>query len=144
MAGSLTRKRTKARRALVQAVYSWQMSDADCSELEREFESNGSLKKADKEFFNQALRAIIFRSQDYDALFVPLLDRKIESLDKVELALLRLGTFELKDRVDVPYKVVINEWVEQAKIFGAEDSHKYINGILDRLTDTLRATEREA
>ena len=69
------------------------------------------------------------------------LDRKAEALDPVEQAILLLGTFELSERIDVPYRVVINECVELAKSYGATDSHKYINGVLDKLVPALRAAE---
>jgi len=72
----------------------------------------------------------------------PLLDREVKSLDPVEISLLRLGLYELAHRIDVPYKVVINEAVELAKVFGATDGHKYINGVLDRASKELRALER--
>ena len=73
----------------------------------------------------------------------PLLDRAVKALDPVERALLYLGTYELAYRVDVPFKVVINEAVELAKVFGATDSHKYVNGVLDKLAAILRPLERK-
>ena len=76
-----------------------------------------------------------------EALFSPSLDRKLEELDPIERNLLRLGTFELRDRIDVPYKVVINEAVALAKKFGATDSHRYINGVLDKVAKELRTVE---
>jgi len=133
--------RRHARRALVQAVYQWQMTDVDTQTVETQFEDDGSLAKADREFFREMLRGVLQGSDELDACFQPHLDRKLKELDKVELALLRLGTFELKERLEVPFRVVINEYVELAKTFGAEDSHKYINGILDKLSNVLRATE---
>lgn len=81
---------------------------------------------------------------ELDGAFAPLLDRPLEEIDPVELAILRLSTYELKNRVDVPYKVVINEGIELAKVFGATDGHKFVNGILDKLAPTLRATEVSA
>jgi N utilization substance protein B len=75
---------------------------------------------------------------------VPVLDREIDSLDLVEKALLYMGVFEFVHRIDIPYKVVINECIELAKVFGATDSHKYVNGVLDKLVKTLRSIELEA
>lgn len=134
--------RRRARRALVQAVYQWQMSGADTSAVEQEFLAAEALAKADVEFFQELLRGVLHHSDEVDALFAPLLDRAVASLDQVELAILRLGAFELKSRIDVPYRVVIDEYVQLAKLFGAEDSYKYINGVLDRLAGDIRKIER--
>ncbi len=141
--GSSSWARRHARRALVQAVYQWQMTNADTQVVEKQFEDDGSLAKADREFFRELLRGVFFDSNQLDECFQPHLDRKLKELDKVELALLRLGTFELKERLDVPFRVVIDEYVELAKTFGAEDSHKYINSILDKLSNVLRAGEQQ-
>jgi len=134
--------RRRARRALVQAVYQWQMSEADTSVVENEFLAAEALVKADVEFFQELLRGVLQHSDEVDVLFAPLLDRSLASLDQVELAILRLGAFELKNRIDVPYRVVIDEYVQLAKLFGAEDSYKYINGVLDRLAGDIRKIER--
>jgi len=85
---------------------------------------------------------VLPHSAEIDELFVAYLDRELSSLDQVELAILRLGAFELKHRVDVPYRVVIDEYVELAKLFGAQDSYKYVNGVLDRLAREVRQIER--
>jgi N utilization substance protein B len=81
---------------------------------------------------------------ELDALLEPLLDRKLSELDPVERSLLRLGAFELRERIDVPYRVVINEAVALAKKFGASESFRYVNGVLDRLATDLRAPEVSA
>jgi N utilization substance protein B len=136
--------RRRSRRALLQAVYQWQMTGADTSAIERDLTEDGALKKADREFFKALLRGVAFGTAELDALLAPALDRKVEDLDKVELALLRLGAYELKHRIDVPFRVVIDEYVELAKVYGAEESFKYINGVLDRLAQELRALEHSA
>ena len=142
--GSSSWARRHARRVLVQAVYQWQMTDADTNAVEKQFAEDGSLAKADRDFFRELLRGVILGSEALDECFQPYLDRKLKELDKVELALLRLGTFELKERIEVPFRVVIDEYVELAKTFGAEDSHKYINGILDKLSNVLRVDEQQS
>lgn len=134
--------RRRARRAALQAVYQWQMTAADAYAVEQEFVESGALKKADEDFFRALLRGVMFSSGDLDQLLMPLLDRRVEELDKVELALLRLGAYELRERPDVPFRVVIDEYVGLAKVFGAEDGFKYINGVLDRLAIQLRPLER--
>jgi transcription antitermination protein NusB len=133
--------RRQSRRALVQAVYQWQMSDSEASSIEADFVDSGSLEKADLEFFQELLRGVISQQAELDALIEPLLDRKLSALDQIELALLRLGTLELKNRIDVPYRVVIDQYVDLAKTFGAEEGHKYINGVLDKLAGILRPLE---
>jgi transcription antitermination protein NusB len=136
--------RRRSRRALLQAVYQWQMTGADTTGIERDLTEEGSLKKADREFFQALLRGVAFGTEELDALLAPVLDRKVAELDKVELALLRLGAYELKHRIDVPFRVVIDEYVELAKVYGAEESFKYVNGVLDRLAQDLRALEHSA
>jgi len=133
--------RRRARRALVQAVYQWQMADGDLVRIEADFLSSGSLDKADVEFFRELLGATLTNVGELDEQLLPLLDRELSSLDQIELAVLRLGALELKDRIDIPYRVVISEYVELAKTFGAEDGHKYVNGVLDKLALTLRPLE---
>lgn len=133
--------RRRARRALVQAVYKWQMTDADAQKVAAEFQDSGALAKADQEFFDDLLKGVLLRCPELDELLIPNLDRKLTELDNVELAVLRLGTFELKNRTDVPYRVVIDEYIELAKLFGAEDGHKYVNGVLNKLAHSLRSVE---
>lgn len=136
--------RHHTRKVLMQAVYQWQMTGAEVPDLLAEYRAAGALKKADPAFFEALLRGVVNQTGLIDARLEPVLDRKVADLDKVELALLRLGAYELEHRIDVPYKVVIDEYVELAKRFGAEDSYKYVNGVLDRLASTLRALEYAA
>ncbi|MEQ9003344.1 MAG: transcription antitermination factor NusB [Pseudomonadales bacterium] len=133
--------RHHTRKVLMQAIYQWQMTAVEVPALLAEYRAAGALKKSDPEFFETVLRAVVNHAEALDAHLAPLLDRKVGDLDKVELALLRLGAYELEHRIDVPYRVVIDEYVELAKRFGAEDSYKYINGVLDRLAASLRAIE---
>ncbi|MGV6807743.1 MAG: transcription antitermination factor NusB [bacterium] len=138
---SLPSQRKKARSLLVQALYQWQLSGADISQIEAEFCVDNDMSKVDREFFHELLHSIPKQLSDIDALYEPLLDRKPGDLDPVSLAVLRVGTYELKQRIDVPYKVVINEAVNLAKKFGPTDAHKYINGIMDRVAAKLRQVE---
>lgn len=137
------RGRRKARRALVQALYQWQMNEASAAHLAAEFSASGTLKGADRPFFNQVLETALARVKELDGLYEGALDRARERLDGVELAILRLGVCELLCREDVPVPVVINEYVELAKVFGAQDSHKYINGVLDKLAPQVRRPAAE-
>ena len=99
------------------------------------------LAGADEAFFTECLAGVLQQHADVDALFTPYLDRAIDALDHVERAILRAGTFELRSRPDVPARVAIDEWVELAKGFGAEESFRYVNGVLDRVAHDLRGAE---
>ena len=133
-------KRRKARRLILQALYQWLIAKADPLDILKEFrEENGG--KIDWEYFQEVFIEIPKQVDILDAHLQPLLDRDASALDPIEQALLYLGTFELASRIDVPYKVVINECIDIAKEFGATDSHKYINGVLDKLAPTLRTLE---
>ena len=133
------RARRQARRALLQALYAWQIAGAEVEDLHEQSADN--LRRADGRFFDDCLRGVVQGVDALDALFASYLDRSVDALDHVERAILRAGAFELKERLDVPARVVINEWVELAKTFGATDSFKYVNGVLDRVARTARAAE---
>lgn len=136
-------QRRKARTLIVQALYQWHISKSEPLEIEAQFhEQNGG--KIDWEYFSEVFLEIPKQQEVLDQHISPLLDRELKSLDPVERALLYLGTFELANRIDIPYRVVINECVELAKTFGATESHKYINGVLDKLAKTLRPVELSA
>ncbi len=138
---SLPSTRRKARQLLVQALYQWQVSGSDIGTIEAEFHTDNNMSKVDTEFFAELLHGIPGRLDEIDAVYEPHLDRKSQDLDPVSRALLRMGTYELSFRVDVPYKVAINEAVNLAKKFGPTDAYKYINGILDKVAATTRALE---
>jgi transcription antitermination protein NusB len=133
--------RRRARRLLAQALYQWQLGGADVAEIERQFKSTEEFARVDASFFHEVLRGVVASVEELDTLIEPLLDRKLKDLDQVERALLRLGTYELTHRIDVPWRVIIDECVALARTFGAEASHKYINAVLDALARALRARE---
>mgnify|MGYP001157094821 FL=1 len=135
--------RRKARRALAQAAYQWQFANSDLAQLQTEF-AERALDKADDEFFADILARMINHSDELDAMLAPLLDRPIEQLDLVERGVLRLAAVELSERIDVPYRVVIDEYVELTKLFGSEDAHKFVNGVLDKLSAQQRHLEVNA
>ncbi len=133
--------RRKARRFTLQALYQWQLAGAAVSDIEAQFLANQDFAKVDREYFHDLLHGVLGQVKTLDDLLTPYLDRRVEELSQVEKAILRLGAFELKERQDVPYRVVINEGIELAKVFGAEDSFKYVNGVLDKLARQLRYAE---
>jgi N utilization substance protein B len=141
---TLAAERRKARHYAMQALYQWHMADAALNVIEAEFRSDYDFNHVDLEYFQALLHGVPASVDELEAVFEPLLDRNIKDLDPIERTLLRMGTFELKERIDVPYKVVINEAVALAKKFGASESHKYINGVLDKAARQLREAETSA
>ena len=138
---ALAAQRRKARHFGLQALYQWTLSGASAADIEAEFRVDNDFQHTDGEYFSAVLKGVVADVDALEALFSPTLDRKLDELDPIERNLLRLGTFELRDRIDVPYKVVINEAVALAKKFGATDSHRYINGVLDKVARDLRTVE---
>ena len=136
--------RRRARRALVQAVYQWQMTRTPVAELEDDFAASGALDKADAAFFSEILRLALLKTGELDAVIEPWLDRPLDKLDNVERAVLRLATCELLHRIDVPFRVVIDEYVDLTKLFGAEEGHRFINGVLDKVARSVRKSETDA
>ena len=133
--------RRKARRYALQALYQWQLAGTALSDIEAQFLATNDMEKVDRTYFHDLLHGVPTQVGELDEALRPFLDRRVEELSQVEKALLRLGAFELKERLDVPYRVVINEGIELAKVFGAEDSFKYVNGVLDKLARRLRSAE---
>ena len=138
---SLIARRRKARHFGLQALYQWTLSGASATDIEAEFRVDNDFQHTDSEYFSAVLRGVTADVESLENLFSPALDRAIDELDPIERNLLRLGTFELRDRIDVPYKVVISEAVALAKKFGATDSHKYVNAVLDNTARDLRKVE---
>lgn len=139
-----SKARHQARRLLLQALYQWQLTGASAGEIDRQFREEQPVRQADLDYFSELLRRIISLHGELDQAMAPLLDRPIDQLTPVERAILLIGSYELIHRIDVPYPVVINESIELAKSFAAPDSHKYVNGILDRLAAQFRGPEVEA
>ncbi len=136
------RARTKARHTAVQALYQWFLTDKDSIDIIAEFENNEhKLAKTDVDYFKTLFRGVIGNKSDLEQHFSDLVDRPLEELDYIERAILLIGCYELQHCIEMPYRVVVNESVELAKTFGAEESHKYINGVMDKLARQLRQTE---
>ncbi|ABI55734.1 transcription antitermination factor NusB [Alkalilimnicola ehrlichii MLHE-1] len=161
--GQGRRARARARELALLALYQWQMTGQDLGAIEAqhlEIDPEEPPVEAgddehypryphdglDRPYFRALLHGVPARLNDLDQALEPLLDRPLRTLDPLEKALLRLGAWELSERMDTPWRVIINEAVNLAKRFGAEQSHRYINGVLDKLARglPLRATEIEA
>ena len=136
-----TRGRSWARRLAMQALYQWQMTGQDPAAIYAQFQADQDLSKADPSYFEELVQQVPARVEAIDAAIIPFLDRPLPQIDPVELAILRLAGYELLQRLDVPYRVVINEAVELAKKFGAEQGHRFINGVLDKAARKLRPQE---
>lgn len=130
--------RRRARECAVQALYSWQLSKNDIADVEHQFLTEQEVKDVDVAYFRGLLSGAAVNAGMLDQLMAPYLSRQLDELGQVERAVLRIALFELKMREDVPYKVAINEAIELAKTFGAEDSHKFVNGVLDKVAPTIR------
>ncbi len=143
--GHTAATRRMARHYAMQALYQWHMTGNSLNSIEAEFRTDNDMSKVDVEYFHDILHGVPEHLSDIDAVYEPfLVERSLEELDAITRALLRLANYEFKFRIDVPYKVVINEAVSLAKKFGAEDSHKFINGVLDKSAVVLRAPEVNA
>ena len=136
--------RQKARSLALQALYSWQMAGQSLNEIEAQFRTDNDFSDVDGAYFHEILHGVPRLKGELDEAFLPCLDRPLDEVDPVELAILRLSAYELRNRVDVPYRVVINEGIELAKVYGATDGHKFVNGVLDKLAPRLRGAEVRA
>lgn len=137
----MSQARSLARRCAVQALYQWQLTSLDLGEIERQFVEEHGLGKAEVSYFSELLHGVPGRLDVIDAALGEFVDRAIPDIDPVERAILRIGCYELMFRVDVPYRVVLNESITLAKSFGATQSHKYVNGILDKIAGKHRSAE---
>lgn len=142
---NLAARRRKARHYAMQALYQWHMNRVSLADIEAEFRADYDFDPVDLAYFQELLHQVPANLDTLEETFEPfLIDRSLEELGPVERALLRMGTYELAERIDVPFKVAINESVALAKKFGAAESHKYINGVLDKVAQSLRAPEYKA
>jgi len=137
----VSRARSRSRRLALQALYQWQVTGDDLGEIINHFLVEHPQRNFEVDYFRDLVRGVPARLDVLDQTLEPFLDRPIEEVDLVERALLRMGAYELADHLEVPYKVVINEAVELAKLFGAEQSHRYVNGVLDKVARVLRPAE---
>jgi N utilization substance protein B len=137
----MSKARSRARRLAMQGLYEWQMSDNVPQDIFNNYKQQHDLNNVDIDYFQTLLMGVPDHLQELDQSVSPFLSRPLKDVDPIELAILRLAAYELIHRLDVPYRVVINEAVELAKTFGAEAGHKFVNGILDKLAATTRSAE---
>ncbi len=136
--------RSRARRRAMQAIYAWQMAGGDVASVIAQFAHEQAHEVADLEYFEDLVRGVMQHHADLDAALLPFVDREVAQVDPIERAVLRLAAYELQHRLDVPYRVVINEAIEIVKRFGAEHGHTYVNGVLDPAAVEWRGAEVQA
>ncbi len=132
--------RTVARQTAVQALYQWQMTGQNLNDIEQQFYLERHVKTAQRSYFKELLHGIPAQLDVLDQALGEFVDRAVEKIDPVERAILRIGVYELFNRPDVPYKVVINESINLAKRYGATESHKYVNSVLDKIAHKQRSS----
>lgn len=130
-----------ARERAVQALYQQILNHTPVDLLDAQFMEDAFMLKVDLELFRRIVRGVSANEESLDEAYSPLLDRPLAEIDPIEQAILRLGAFELIHTPEIPRAVAINEAVEMAKLYGATESHKYINGVLDKLADRVRLNE---
>jgi N utilization substance protein B len=136
--------RARARRRALQAVYAWQMSGGLVEQVIAQFAHEQAHEIADLEYFDDLVRGVVKHRASLDEALIGYLDRPVEEVDPIERAVLRLSAYELIHRLDVPYRVVLNEAIEIAKRFGSEHGHTYVNGVLDKAAADWRTPEFSA
>ena len=130
--------RHKARHFALQAIYQWQLTQLSPTEIERQFLEDQPVRGADLDYFHDLVSGVVNNVSEIDETYAPHLSRRLEDLDQVDKAVLRLGTFELLYRQEVPFRVVINESIILAKEFAEQDSHKFVNGVLDKVIKAIK------
>jgi N utilization substance protein B len=140
----MVRGRRRARERAMQALYQWQIQDQPIKDVCNQFLEDDQGAGVDIDYFKEIVLGAAEQRDDLDARISAFADRDLSQLDPVEHAILWVGFYELLHRIDVPYRVVLDEAVELARIYGAEDGHKYVNAVMDRAAAELRAVERRA
>jgi transcription antitermination protein NusB len=133
--------RRRSRELALQGLYQWLLSGSDAVVIAAELAQSDDFNKSDVAYFRTLLNGVIDHASELEVRVAPLLDRAVKDLSPIERAILLLAGFELMHELKVPYRVVINEAVELAKVFGGTDGHKYVNGVLDKLAAQLRELE---
>lgn len=141
--GTGSRARSLARKLAMQALYQWQLTQQTAAEIKQQYLESEDSAGVDEDHFVELVTQCIARNEEITTALKPFVDRPLEQLDPVEAAILMVGMYELQQRPDIPYRVVINEGVDLCKRFGATDAHKYINAVLDRAAREIRAAERQ-
>ncbi len=137
----VAKARGKSRRLAMQAIYQWQMTGDSITDIKQQFFDENNKSKFDSEFFSESVSGVASSISELDPLLEKYMSRSVESVDPVERSILRLATYEFINRLDVPYRVVLNEAVNIAKEYCAENSHTFVNAVLDKVAKEIRVTE---
>jgi len=137
----LAKARGKSRRLAMQAVYQWQMTGDNITDIKQQFFDENNMSQLDAEFFSELVSGVASSISDLDVLLEKYMSRSAESVDPVERSILRLATYEFLNRFDVPYRVVLNEAVNITKEYCAENSHTFVNAVLDKVAKEVRHLE---
>lgn len=138
---SFPERRRQARQTAMQALYQWEINKSDITLIENQFIQREHFQKVDAEYFKEILHGVVLEINNIDNYIKRYIDRDITELDPVELTVARVAVYEFLKRPDVPYKVILNEALESAKKFGAQEGHKFINGVLDKVAREVRHLE---
>lgn len=138
------RGKQRARKLALQALYQWQMSGLELNEIDAQFRAINNMDRVDVDYFSNLLYGIPQECSTLEDLFAPFLDRQVNELNPIELTVLRLSTYELVHRLEIPYRIVLDEAVMLTKTFGSQDGHRYVNGVLHNLSKQLRTLEFES
>tara|TARA_Y100000815_G_scaffold266073_1_gene283815 strand:+ start:1256 stop:1663 length:408 start_codon:yes stop_codon:yes gene_type:complete len=130
-----------ARRSVVQALYQWELTGQVGAGIEDSFLNDWGLEGVDQEYFKQLVQGILKYTAELDRVLEKCLDRDLASVDPIERTVLRIGTYELQFRPEIPVRVVLNEAIELARVFGAEEGYRFVNGVLDRCQKLCRGSE---
>lgn len=138
---SVAKARGKSRRFAMQAIYQWQMTGDSITDIKQQFFDDNNFSKIDADYFSELVSGVASSLSELDPLLEKNMPRTVESVDPVERSILRLATYEFIHRIDVPYRVVLNEAVNITKEFCAENSHAFVNAVLDKVAKEVRHIE---
>jgi transcription antitermination protein NusB len=136
--------RSRARRRALQAVYAWQLSNSSITQVIDQFRHEQDMEIADLDYFEDLVSGVVRHREALDASLQEFLDRPVDQVDPIERGVLRIAAYELKHRIDVPYRVILNEAIEVTKRFGSEHGHTYVNGVLDHAAAAWRSAELQS
>ncbi|MGF1643064.1 MAG: transcription antitermination factor NusB [Thiotrichales bacterium] len=138
----LFNRRHVSRKLALQALYQWQITRTPLSELLAQFRDDIDYRKSDQGYFEELVRGVLEAIDEIDQRITPFLAMKLELVDMVERAILRIAVYELMHKIDLPYRVVLSEAITLARQFGAEEGFRFVNGVLDKMAAELRPVER--
>lgn len=133
--------RRRSRELALQGIYQWRLTNDDQEQIEKQIRAEKGMGRYDAEFFSKLLRGVLTKHAELEMIVSEHLDRTLDELSPVEFSVLLIGAYELIYHPEIPYRVVINEAVELAKTFGGTDGHKFVNGVLDKVTAQVRIIE---